>query len=238
MHDPVSHASDAGRDLAAILEAVETAGLAWRGAFHPAASQGVPALSDGAAAGTLALLGFAGHAQWPGFADSAEARDGRPDALDRWSRRIVDDLARRLGAMALYPFGRPPYLPFHEWARAAEPVFASPLGILIHPRWGLWHAYRGALAFRERLALPPPVAVASPCESCAGRPCLGACPVGAFQPGRYDVARCAAHLQEPAGGACLGGGCLARHACPVGAEHRYGPAQASFHMRAFLASRP
>ena len=30
----------------------------------------------------------------------------------------------------------------------------SPLGILIHPDWGLWHSYRGALAFRERLDLP------------------------------------------------------------------------------------
>ena len=36
----------------------------------------------------------------------------------------------------------------------AEAVAPSPLGILIHPDYGLWHAYRGALAFAERLALP------------------------------------------------------------------------------------
>jgi len=33
------------------------------------------------------------------------------------------------------------------------------------------------------------------------------------------------------------GGCLARRACPVGAEHAHQPAQAAFHMRAFLAAR-
>src|SRR4030095_137820 len=42
-----------------------------------------------------------------------------------------------------------------RWAMRAEAVAPSPLGILIHPDYGLWHAYRGALAFAERLALPP-----------------------------------------------------------------------------------
>jgi hypothetical protein len=31
--------------------------------------------------------------------------------------------------------------------------------------------------------------------------------------------------------------CLARRACPVGAEYIYRPAQAEFHMAAFLAAR-
>jgi hypothetical protein len=34
----------------------------------------------------------------------------------------------------------------------------------------------------------------------------------------------------------VGGGCLARRACPVGQAHVYGPAQARFHMAAFLAA--
>jgi hypothetical protein len=28
--------------------------------------------------------------------------------------------------------------------------------------------------------------------------------------------------------------CLARHACPVGRDYRYAPAQARFHMQSFL----
>ena len=41
-----------------------------------------------------------------------------------------------------------------------------------------------------------------------------------------------------AGRACREGGCLARHACPVGAAAAHAPAQAAFHMAAFLAARP
>ncbi len=33
------------------------------------------------------------------------------------------------------------------------------------------------------------------------------------------------------------GGCLARRACPVGAEQAHGPEQAAFTMRAFLRAR-
>jgi hypothetical protein len=34
----------------------------------------------------------------------------------------------------------------------------------------------------------------------------------------------------------MSGGCLARRACPVGREYAYDPAQARFHMQAFLAA--
>ncbi len=70
-----------------------------------------------------------------------------------------------------------------------------------------------------------------------GRPCLNACPVGAFSVSGYDVAACASHLETDAGADCMDLGCRARRACPVGAEHAYGPEQASFGMRAFLQAR-
>lgn len=216
---------------------LETGGLALRGAFHPSPADAVPAFPDGGAAGTLVLLGFAGGIGWPAFAASPEAADGAPDRLDRWSRRMVDGLAARWSGMALYPFGGPPWLPFQRWARCAEPVFASPLGILIHPAWGLWHSYRGAVALRERLDLPARDAAASACESCVARPCLSACPVGAFTPGGYDVAGCAAHIASPAGIGCRAGGCVARRACPAGAERAYAAEEAGFYMENFLASR-
>jgi Fe-S-cluster-containing hydrogenase component 2 len=101
----------------------------------------------------------------------------------------------------------------------------------------LWRGYRGALAFAERLAVRPPRAAASPCETCVARPCLSACPVGAFTGGGYNVAVCAAHLSRSASRACMEGGCLARRACPVGAGEAHERAQAAFHMRAFLAAR-
>lgn len=211
-------------------------GLAVRGAFHPRPEDGVPLLPDGAAAGTLVLLGFVPGLGWDDFAASAEAADGMDEALDRWSARVTGQLAARLGAAALFPWGGPPYLPFQRWAQRAETVFASPLGILLHPDWGLWHSYRGALALRERIGLPARAAQHSPCESCQTKPCLSACPAGAFVPGHYDVAACAAHVDGPDSGACLPKGCAARRACPVGAQWHYGEAQARFHMSRFLAA--
>jgi hypothetical protein len=216
--------------LADIIEAITGRGLAFRGAFHPDTDD-LPARGDGIR--TLVLVGFTGRAHWPSFAASPEAADGKPDPLDRWSLRVIGALATTLGAAAIFPFGGPPWAPFQRWARQAEPVHPSPLGILIHPDWGLWHAWRGALAFRQWLDLPEPDRRASPCESCAEKPCLTACPVSAFTPARYDIAACAAHIGSAQGADCMDLGCRARRACPVGAAHRYGPDQAHFHMLAF-----
>ena len=212
-------------------------GLAVRGAFRPETADAVPALPDGAAPGTFVLLGWTGAEQWPAFAGSAEALDGRPHPLDRWSRRVICALAREHHAVALFPFDGPPWLPFQLWAKRAEPVFVSPLRLLIHPRWGLWHSYRGALALPGRLDLPDDAAQASPCDTCADRPCLSACPVEAFAPGAYDVAACTGHVASDAGRDCRLAGCLSRRACPVGREHAYGLEEGTFFMRAFLGAR-
>ena len=141
----------------------------------------------------------------------------------------------RFGASALYPFDGPPYWPFQRWAMRAEPVRPSPLGILIHPRHGLWHAYRAALAFAEEIPLPPREDAPDLCGECADKPCLAACPVGAFGAAGYDVGACLEHLRSAAGRDCMTAGCRARRACPVGQQHAYPPAQAAFHMAAFRA---
>jgi len=223
------------RVLASIVAAIEGHGLAARGAFPTGEADRAHGL-DGLA--TIVLVGAAGSTGWDVFARSPEAGDGRGHPLDRWSRRVIDALALEMGAKALYPFGGPPHWPFQRWALRAESVHASPLGLLIHPDHGLWHSYRGALGFAEPIAMPQQELRASPCAICAGRPCLSACPVGAFSIDRFDAAACAGHLRRPEGGACLEEGCLARRACPVGVDRAHPPAQAGFHMRAFLAAQP
>lgn len=215
-------------ELDSIRGRIAAAGLAYRGAFHPG--------EDDVPAKTLVLVGFVGSGNWPGFANSPEAADGQPNPLDRWSVRIISALADDLGATALFPFAEP-FLPFQRWAQKAEPVHSSPLGILIHPEWGLWHAYRGALAFAEQIALPPPDVRPSPCDSCAGKPCLNACPVEAFTSAAYDVPACVGHIGGPAGTQCMEGGCRARRACPVGLQYRYAPHHAHFHLSAFLEAQ-
>jgi len=200
-------------------------GLRPRGGFHPGEA-------DHLAAATLVLVGNVGPAMWRAFQRAgAELHAAHP--LNHWSEQVIGAAARALGATAVFPFQGPPYPPFQRWAQRAEAVSPSPLGILIHPEFGLWHAYRGALLFPEHHALPPPDERPSPCRSCREKPCLGTCPVDAFRPEGYDVAACRRHISTPAGGDCLTLGCRARRACPIGRDYVYAPAQAEFHMAAF-----
>ena len=150
---------------------------------------------------------------------------------------MIGDLATEWGARALFPFGGPPHLPFVAWAKRAEPVAESVLGILLHPDYALWLAYRGALAFAEEIALPARAERPRPCDDCTDKPCLSACPVGAFTAAGYDVVACADHLAVAAGADCMAEACRARRACPVGREYLYQPDQARFHMVHFLEAR-
>ncbi|MHA1152858.1 MAG: hypothetical protein ACTSQ7_09380 [Alphaproteobacteria bacterium] len=223
-------------EMATIEAALGAQGLILRGGFDPGADDGVPALVDGRPVRTLVMVGNRGSDMWRAFAASPEFATA-PDPLNRWSARVIGDLAEAWGARALFPFGGPPHLPFVAWAKRAEPVAESPLGILIHPDYGLWHAYRGALAFAEAFPLPPRAERPRPCDTCAEQPCLGACPVGAFTAAGYDVSACADHLSAPAGADCMAEACRARRACPIGRDYLYSPEQARFHMTHFLAAR-
>jgi hypothetical protein len=214
--------------LVALPAALSAHGLILRGGFHPEPAE--PGLEG---AGTLLLVGNAGPAMWRAFASHI---DGAPDPLNRWTRKVIEPVAEKFGARALYPFGEPRW-PFQRWALRAEALHASPLGILIHAEYGLWHAWRAALLFADRLDLPARTERANPCDSCVEKPCLSACPVGAFNGDIYDVPACAAHLRSDAA-TCGATGCHARNACPVGADWRYEAAQIRFHMEAFAAGLP
>ena len=187
----------------------------------------------------LLLVGTAGAAMWRAFTASPEAQDGRPHPLDRWTRRLLQPLAQAHGARALFPFDGPPWHPFPTWARQAGCGRPSPLGILMHPRYGLWHSYRGAFAFPARRAARPAPAPPHACDSCSQKPCLSACPVGAITASGLDAALCRAHIASAAGISCRTGGCLARRACPVAADWWQSRPQQAFHIAAFAqGARP
>lgn len=216
-----------------ILMAVRNAGFMPLGWFSPDAGDGVPEVSPGAPARFVLLVGNAGPDMFTRF---SRERDNTRHALDDWTARVLEPLADDLGARALFPFSGPPWWPVLSWAKKAGAGHTSPLGLNIHPTFGLWHAYRAALLFPVEFGLAAQKSK-SPCETCTAKPCLAACPVGAFGAQAYDVQACAAHVRSDAGEACRMGGCLARHACPVGQGFAYSPAQAQFHMRAFLKAR-
>ncbi len=212
--------------LADIDSAAAETALEAFGAFHAEPGDALPEWC-----GTLVLLAPREPGFWPAFTASREYRDGRPDPLDRWSERVIGGLARAFEAEALFPFGGPPYRPFLRWAERSGRAWPSPVGLLVHDTAGLMVSYRGALALAGRLALPTPPA--RPCESCAEKPCLSACPADALTAKGYDVPACKAYLETSAGSACHDGGCAVRRACPVSARHGRRAEQSAFHMRAF-----
>ena len=218
---------------AAIVEAFAGTGLLVRGGF---AAQDGEVLPDapGGPAGAIVLLGNAGGDLWPAF---AAGRRDEPHPLDAWAHRTVEPIAARLDARAVYPSDRP-WHPFQQWAMRAEPVAQSPIGLLIHPDHGLWHAYRAALLLDEPPDdLPPLVERPVPCATCADRPCLTACPVRAHSAAGFDVPACESHLRSGDGPHCMQIGCRSRDGCPVGRASRFPAAQVAFHMDAFLRSR-
>ncbi|MDA0230691.1 MAG: hypothetical protein O3B21_10955 [Proteobacteria bacterium] len=235
-------APQSGNQLTQIKAALEKTGLVILAAFHPGPDDDIPIpagaspaetpIPAGASrAETVVLAGNGGGSMWRSFELS---RPAGAHPLDKWSTETFKLLAARFGAHPVLPHDGPPYAPFQRWALRSGQVHQSPIGILIHAKYGLWHSYRGAFIFAQRLALPPAEGPTSPCSSCEEKPCLSACPVEAFRPGSYDLKRCVAHVGEIEGQDCQMSGCRARRACPVGREYVYLPAQAQFHMAAFL----
>jgi ferredoxin len=179
---------------------------------------------------TMLLLGPLEPGFWAHFTASDEYRDGQADPLDRWSERVISDLANAMDAQAFFPFGGPPYQPFTQWARGSGQAHVSPVGLLVHDRAGLWLSYRGALGLKQRLDLPD--TLPSPCLSCEKQPCITACPVDALKPDIYDVAACKADLERPENH-CMSKGCAVRRACPVSQNYGRNESQSAFHMEAF-----
>ncbi|WP_292234650.1 hypothetical protein, partial [Mesorhizobium sp.] len=201
--------------------------------FGFAGGEAAPAAASGGAAKSVLLVGQAGAAPWPHFQRWLEEQP-QPVAnpLDTWSRQMIGAVAQEFGARAVSPSDRP-YLPFQQWAMRAEGLKPSPLSILMHPTYGLWHAYRGALLFEEELSLPQPREAIHLCDTCIDKPCMKSCPVDAYSEQGFRHETCLAHVRGTDGTACRAGGCLDRNACPYGVDYRYPADAQAFHMAAF-----
>ena len=216
-----------------IATAFAANGLILRGGFNFGGDEAAPAGPSGVSAKSALLVGQAGAASWPHFLKWREqqAKD-IANPLDTWSREVIGEVAQEFGARAVSPSDRP-YLPFQHWAMRAEGLKPSPLGILMHPTYGLWHAYRGALLFEHELALTEPHAAIHLCDTCVAKPCLKSCPVDAYSGQGFAYEACLAHVRGPRGEPCRSGGCLDRNACPYGTDYRYPLEVQAFHMAAF-----
>ncbi|QPC88757.1 hypothetical protein GA830_15995 [Mesorhizobium sp. NBSH29] len=220
--------------LDAVSESLNTSGMILRGGFNFGTNEDAPAGPKGRRAASVLLVGQAGAPPWPHF---QRWRAGQPidlaDPLDSFSRHVIGTVAAKVSARAVSPSDRP-FLPFQSWAMRAEGLHPSPLGILMHPKYGLWHAYRGALLFDHEIAIQTPQDVIHLCDLCVGKPCMKACPVDAHTGTGFAYHSCIDHVRGPTGAPCRDGGCLDRNACPHGTHYRYPAEVQAFHMAAFL----
>ncbi len=195
------------------------------GGFHPEDLSHLPDWCE-----TLVLLG-PGPTFWQHFDASPEWQDGQTDPMDRWSDRVITEMAAQLDGQALLPFGGAPFKPFFTWALQSGQAWQSPVNLLVHSQAGLMVSYRGAIALRERIALAPPAE--RPCDTCP-KPCLTACTPRALTGEGYDVPACIAHLASAAGAENMAKGCSVRRACPLSQSYARMEGQSAYHMRIFM----
>ncbi len=215
--------------LAAVEAMAAAHHLAVLGGFAAGPEDGLPRGTR-----TLLLLGPHEPGFWPHLKTQPEweeHRHGTPDPVDRWSRRVIGRLACDLGAKALFPFGGPPWHPFYRWALRSGRCWDSPVRLLVHDAAGLFVSFRGALALKEAVDLPP--APPRPCDSCVSKPCLTACPAGALTGVGYDLPACHAYLDTASGVMCMSQGCAVRRACPLSPGYARMAEQSAYHMGQF-----
>ena len=238
---------ESGFALHSLERQLAESGLAVFGRFAVHSEDISDSAHSGFAGRSALLIGNAGGGMWQAFSTADEFGDGASDPLDRWTQRVVSAAIGEQDAAlkALFPFGDPVW-PFQRWAKRATAAQSSPLGLLIHPEYGLWWGLRAAVILLEgadEKQIQDVERAIHPCDDCAERPCLSACPVNAFTSGGFAVYRCRSWLdsiasQSDSGGEradpdCLMTGCAARNACPVGREWRQPQEQIRFHLRAF-----
>jgi epoxyqueuosine reductase len=182
----------------------------------------------------LVLLGHGGRRLWAALSDWGMQT---ADPVDHYSREIsrqfLHDFLHAPPSLWLYP--QTDYLiPLQQLGQLAGWSYPSPLGLGIHPRFGVWFAYRAAFLTTAVLPLRREPEQPSPCASCPDTPCITTCPVQAAQFARFAVDACAGHRLQ-ADSPCADR-CLARIACPFFPAHQYTLPQIQYHYRHSLGT--
>ena len=183
----------------------------------------------------LVLLGMAGSALWHFLKASNRVGD---DRFDRFSTEASLEVSRLFwgdqSPRIIYPGDT--LIPLQQLGRSLGWGAPSPLGLDIHPQYGPWFAYRAAFLTRSRLPATTASRInASPCDSCAEKPCILNCPVSALRSDALpNLNACVSRRIEDQTGCGLL--CQSRLSCPVGREWRYSEAHLNYHGERSLRS--
>jgi len=197
---------------------------------------------------SIIVVANGGGALWRAFTNHAAQHPGwsaRENPLDDYTRDAVESTivpaVRKAGVRCttVYPFvSGGGALNFMELAKLAGLAGPSIIGVVVHPIYGPWIAFRAALLVDAELDEPGIAAGFNPCPSCAVRSCIDACPAHAVNfPAGWDIPRCLTHRVEAE--ADCAPRCHARAGCVLGPEHRYPDDELAYHQaRALRAMRP
>ncbi len=201
-----------------------------------------------AKARSIVVIGNGGGDFWRGFVEFAERNPGwrdRANPLDDFTREIIErdivPVVRESGARCrtVYPFiGGGPTLNFIELAKLSGLGGPSIIGVVVHPVYGPWIAFRAALIVDVDLNSPGEALGFDPCPGCVPRSCIPACPANAVAfPAGWDIPKCLTHRVEVESDCTPR--CHARAGCVLGPEHRYPADELAYHQRRALgAMRP
>ncbi|MGH7907971.1 MAG: hypothetical protein ACREP6_15210 [Candidatus Binataceae bacterium] len=206
----------------------------------------IRSLSDRAR--SIIVIGNGGGALWAAFQAHCDSHPGwrqRENPLDDFTRVLIEERiipplrSRGAEVVPVYPFiSQSPNLNFMELGRISGLGGPSILGVLVHPVYGPWIAFRAALLVDTEVDEPGPALGFDPCPRCATRACIPACPAAAVAyPAGWEIPRCVRYRVE-AEPDCSDG-CHARLECVLGPQHRYpGPELAYHQKRALTTMRP
>lgn len=224
--------------LPALMQAMSAQGLNLHGcipmtALPQALRQAVQGLEPALPShGGLWVIAHRGPAIWRHLSaiwgDGWASRCGLADAIDDWAQTTVSQALGAAGVRhrGLFPDASGAALPLQALGDHLAWGQPSPLQLSIHPEWGTWMAYRAVFWLDLPLPLWGQAQAAHPCDACVERACESACPADALRP-RWRGEACAQQRLRDA--SSCASDCLARRACPVGAEWAYGEAQMAYH---------
>lgn len=196
------------------------------------------------AAKSIVVIGNGGGAFWHAFTTYADAHPGwrdRTHPLDDFTRELIANqivpvlTGQGVACTPAYPFIGEGTLSFLGLGKLAGLGGPSILGVLIHPAYGPWIAFRAALLLDVALDQPGEAADFDPCPQCLTRTCITACPASAVSfPAGWDIPGCLTHRVEVE--ADCASQCHARVACVIGPNHRYPDDELAYHHRRALAA--
>jgi hypothetical protein len=149
---------------------------------------------------TLCLIGNGGRSLWEKLPHPLNIKT---HPIDQYSKNQIHTFSESIDSEVEILFPNDHYtLPLQRIGRALNVCTQSPIGLDVHPSFGLWFAIRGVFLVSKKMSmtLENPF---SPCNTCTDKPCMKI----------SDIAQ-------------------ARMKCPFKNEHQYTEDQIRYHQNA------